>query len=57
MRDGVHLFTAVSAPKDSSQTYPFLTARTSYSVAPYGSSVLKAQLSRKLKAPRSGTRL
>jgi uncharacterized protein len=36
MRDGAHLFTAVYAPKDASQTYPFLLTRTPYSVAPYG---------------------
>jgi putative CocE/NonD family hydrolase len=36
MRDGVHLFTAVYVPKDSSQAYPFLVTRTPYSVAPYG---------------------
>jgi putative CocE/NonD family hydrolase len=36
MRDGVHLFTAVYVPKDSSQTYPFLINRTPYSVGPYG---------------------
>jgi uncharacterized protein len=36
MRDGVRLFTAVYAPKDASQTYPFLMDRTPYSVAPYG---------------------
>jgi uncharacterized protein len=36
MRDGVHLFTAVYAPKDSSQVYPFLVTRTPYGVAPYG---------------------
>src|ERR1700733_7975422 len=36
MRDGVHLFTAVYVPKDSSQAYPFLINRTPYSVAPYG---------------------
>jgi len=36
MRDGVHLFTAVYVPKDSSQAYPFLIVRTPYSVAPYG---------------------
>jgi uncharacterized protein len=36
MRDGVHLFTAVYAPKDSSQVYPFLVNRTPYSVGPYG---------------------
>jgi uncharacterized protein len=36
MRDGVHLFTAVYAPKDSSQTWPILMLRTPYSVRPYG---------------------
>ena len=36
MRDGVHLFTSVYVPKDSSQSYPFLIDRTPYSVAPYG---------------------
>ncbi|MGO9243123.1 MAG: CocE/NonD family hydrolase [Bryobacteraceae bacterium] len=36
MRDGTRLFTAVYAPKDTSQTYPFLINRTPYTVAPYG---------------------
>ncbi len=36
MRDGVKLFTAVYAPKDRSQTYPFLYLRTPYSIPPYG---------------------
>ena len=36
MRDGVHLFTSVYVPKDTSQPYPFLIDRTPYSVAPYG---------------------
>ena len=36
MRDGVHLFTAVYAPKDTSQRYPILVMRTPYGVAPYG---------------------
>jgi uncharacterized protein len=36
MRDGVHLFTTVYVPKDSSRTYPFLIVRTPYSVSPYG---------------------
>ena len=36
MRDGVHLFTSVYVPKDSSQAYPFLINRTPYSVSPYG---------------------
>jgi putative CocE/NonD family hydrolase len=36
MRDGVKLFTVVYAPKDQSQSYPFVMQRTPYSVAPYG---------------------
>ena len=36
MRDGVHLFTSIYVPKDSSHAYPFLINRTPYSVAPYG---------------------
>jgi putative CocE/NonD family hydrolase len=38
MRDGVHLFTSVYMPKDTSQTYPILMRRTPYSVRPYGES-------------------
>lgn len=34
MRDGVHLFTVVYVPKDTSKAYPFLMVRT-----PYGSGV------------------
>lgn len=36
MRDGVHLFTSVYVPKDTSVAYPFLMDRTPYSVGPYG---------------------
>ena len=36
MRDGVHLFTSVYVPKDSSRSYPFLIDRTPYNVGPYG---------------------
>jgi hypothetical protein len=36
MRDGVHLFTSVYVPKETSVAYPFLVNRTPYSVAPYG---------------------
>jgi putative CocE/NonD family hydrolase len=36
MRDGVHLFTSVYVPKDTSVAYPLLVDRTPYSVAPYG---------------------
>ena len=44
MRDGVHLFTQVYVPKDSSQRYPFLLTRTPYSVAPYGVDNYRASL-------------
>jgi putative CocE/NonD family hydrolase len=36
MRDGVRLFTAVYAPKDTSRTYPILLTRTQSGVEPYG---------------------
>ena len=36
MRDGVHLYTAVYVPKDTSQDYPFLIKRSPYSSGPYG---------------------
>ena len=36
MRDGVKLFTAVYAPKDTSQTWPFFLTRTQSGVRPYG---------------------
>ncbi len=36
MRDGVRLFVAVYAPKDTSKRYPIWMMRTPYSVAPYG---------------------
>ncbi|HZT42986.1 MAG TPA: CocE/NonD family hydrolase [Chthonomonadaceae bacterium] len=35
MRDGVHLYTIVYAPKDTSQPYPILMQRTPYSIRPY----------------------
>jgi putative CocE/NonD family hydrolase len=44
MRDGVHLFTAVYVPKESSRSYPFLIVRTPYSVSPYGVDQYRAQL-------------
>ena len=36
MRDGTKLFTAVYAPRDTSQKYPILMTRTPYSIGPYG---------------------
>ena len=44
MRDGVHLFTSVYVPKDSSRPYPFLIDRTPYSVGPYGVDLYRTQL-------------
>lgn len=44
MRDGVHLFTSVYVPKDTSQSYPFMVDRTPYSVAPYGEDQYKKSL-------------
>lgn len=44
MRDGVHLFTSVYVPKDSSRAYPFLIDRTPYSVGPYGVDEYRTQL-------------
>src|SRR6202167_2945542 len=44
MRDGVHLFTSVYVPKDSSRPYPFLIDRTPYSVGPYGVDLYRNQL-------------
>src|ERR1700688_4875423 len=44
MRDGVHLFTSVYVPKDSSRAYPFLINRTPYSVSPYGVDLYRKQL-------------
>jgi putative CocE/NonD family hydrolase len=36
MRDGIHLFAAVYAPKDDSERHPILLTRTPYSAKPYG---------------------
>jgi putative CocE/NonD family hydrolase len=44
MRDGARLFTAVYAPKNDSQRYPFLITRTPYSVSPYGVDQYPSQL-------------
>ncbi len=35
MRDGVHLYTVVYSPRDTSRKYPILMMRTPYGVAPY----------------------
>jgi len=44
MRDGVHLFTSIYVPKDTSRAYPFLINRTPYSVGPYGVDLYRKQL-------------
>jgi putative CocE/NonD family hydrolase len=44
MRDGVHLFTSVYVPKDSSRSYPFLIDRTPYAITPYGEDQFRKQL-------------
>src|SRR5437879_4485657 len=44
VRDGVHLFTSVYVPKDSSRAYPFLIDRTPYSVGPYGVDLYRTRL-------------
>src|SRR6202049_766829 len=44
MRHGIHLFTSVYIPKDSSHAYPFLIDRTPYSVGPYGVDLYRTQL-------------
>ena len=54
MRDGIHLFTAVYVPKDSSRSYPFLINRTPYSVAPYGVDQYRKQLGPSLDFDKAG---
>jgi uncharacterized protein len=44
MRDGVHLFTSVYTPKDTSRSYPFLINRTPYNVGPYGEDQFRKSL-------------
>jgi putative CocE/NonD family hydrolase len=54
MRDGVHLFTSVYVPKDSSHAYPFLINRTPYSVGPYGVDLYRTQLGPAPEFDKSG---
>jgi uncharacterized protein len=54
MRDGVHLFTTVYVPKDSSRTYPFLIVRTPYSVSPYGVDRYRKRLGPSSEFDRAG---
>ena len=41
MRDGVHLFTTVYVPKDSTRSYPFLMERTPYSAGTHAQGELR----------------
>jgi uncharacterized protein len=54
MRDGVHLFTAIYVPKDTSVAYPFMIDRTPYSVAPYGEDHYRTTLGPSEAFARSG---
>ena len=58
MRDGVHLFTSIYAPKDAgtpgTPTYPILLCRTPYSVAPYGADKFKTSVGPSELFARSG---
>ena len=54
MRDGVHLFTSVYVPKDTSHPYPFLMTRTPYSVAPYGEDHYRTRLAQGEAFERAG---
>jgi len=54
MRDGIHLFTSVYVPKDTSQQYPFMVDRTPYSVAPYGEDQYKKALGPSDEFEKSG---
>jgi putative CocE/NonD family hydrolase len=54
MRDGVHLFTAVYVPKDTTHPYPFLMQRTPYSVGPYGEDHYRPKLGPSESSDRAG---
>jgi len=54
MRDGVHLFTSVYVPKDTSRAYPFLIDRTPYSVSPYGVDSYIKQLGPAIEFDKAG---
>jgi putative CocE/NonD family hydrolase len=54
MRDGVKLFTAIYAPKDTSKPYPFMMVRSPYSSGPYGAENYKGNLAATDKYPYSG---
>ena len=54
MRDGVHLFTQVYAPKDTAQTHPFLIVRTPFGVSPYGPDAFRSKLGPSASFDRAG---
>lgn len=54
MRDGVHLFTSVYVPKDTSRSYPFLINRTPYSVAPYGVDQYRTRIGPSIEFEKAG---
>ena len=54
MRDGVHLFTAVYAPRITARAYPILMARTPYGIAPNGESSYPSYLGPSGALARSG---
>jgi putative CocE/NonD family hydrolase len=54
MRDGVHLFTSVYVPKDTSRAYPFLIDRTPYSVGAYGVDSYIKQLGPAIEFDKAG---
>ncbi len=54
MRDGVKLFTAVYAPKDTSRAYPFLITRSPYSSSPYGEDKYPSRLGPSVAMARAG---
>jgi putative CocE/NonD family hydrolase len=54
MRDGVHLFTSIYVPKDTSKKYPFLLNRTPYSVSPYGVDHYRKSLGPSIEFEKSG---
>jgi putative CocE/NonD family hydrolase len=54
MRDGVHLFTSIYVPKDTSRSYPFLIDRTPYSVGPYGVDQYRTHIGPSVEFEKSG---
>ncbi len=54
MRDGVRLYTAVYAPKDSTKTYPILLTRTPYNIGPYDADRYRENLGPSPAAAKEG---